>query len=66
MVTLQIFFQLSFNFASISLHKSFHDPRTILSGRKVCVGNGGGLKVSLVLALVQNQGLGFGFGLEQS
>ena len=25
-------------FASISLHKSFHDPRTITSGRKVCVG----------------------------
>ena len=31
---------LSSYFASISLHKNFHDPRTILSGRIVCVGGG--------------------------
>ena len=44
---------LSSYFALISLHKNFHEPRTISSGRKVCVVVVGGSKVSLVLALVQ-------------
>ena len=53
---------ISSYFPSKGLHKKF--PRTIPFGRKVCVGGGGlvALKVTLVLALVQNQGLGFGFG----
>ena len=53
-----IFFYLSSYFALISLYTNFHDPRTIPSGRKVCVGGGWWvvvLKVTLVLALVQNQ-----------
>ena len=33
--------EFNFYFASIRLHKNFHDPRTIPSGRKVCVGGGG-------------------------
>ena len=36
-----MFCYLSSYFASISINKNFHDPRTILSGRKVCVGGGG-------------------------
>ena len=52
-------------FASISLHKNFHDPSTIPSERKVCVVVVVS-KVNLVLALVQNHGLGFVFGLGPS
>ena len=36
-----ISFFLSY-FATLSLHKKFHDPRTFPSWRKVCVGGGGG------------------------
>ena len=37
--------------------------QSLLVEKFVRVGGGGGLKVNLVLALVQNQDLGFGFGL---
>ena len=37
-----IFSYLSSYFAPISLHANFHNPRTISSRRKVCVGAGGG------------------------
>jgi hypothetical protein len=47
----------------LRLHTNFHEPRTIPSGRKVCVG--GGFWTSL-LALVQNKGLGFWFRLGPS
>ena len=37
------FFHLkSYFFGELKPHAKFHNPRTTLSGRKVCVGGGGG------------------------
>ena len=56
-----IFFYLSPYFALISLHTNFHDPRTIPSGRKVCVG--GGVEGNFSVSFGPKPGLGFGFEL---
>ena len=48
-------------FAFISVHKNVYDPRTTLSGRKVCVGGGCWLKVNIVLRFGPKLDFGFGF-----
>ena len=56
-----IFFYLSSYFALISLHTNFHDPRTIPSGRKVCVGGwvvGGGVEGNFSVSFGPKPGLG--------
>ena len=57
----------------MSFHVEFHPPWLPGTGQKVCVVVVGEvpelilwLRVTLVLALVQNYGLGFGFGLGPS
>ena len=60
------FFYLLSYFALISLHTNFHDPRTIPSGRKVCVGGwvvGGGVEGNFSVSFGPKPGLGFGFKL---
>ena len=49
---------------SCLIYKNFHGPRTILSERNVLWV--GGLKVSLVLALVKNQDFGLDLDLDQA
>jgi hypothetical protein len=51
-------------FSSKSLNKNFHDLRTIPSGRKVCVGSGGGGRFEGKFSVSfgpTNKDLGFGF-----